>query len=55
MKLLLDIRGCGGHARKGIEPRAINADNRVLADESPIRFQICENNSHTDYLNVTSP
>ena len=55
MKLFLEVSSRARDARKRIQPGSVAANNCVLADEPAIRFQICENNSHTDYLAVTSP
>src|SRR5262249_44041348 len=45
----------GGHARERIETRSVPADHRVLADESPWRLEICENNSHRVTSSLTTP
>jgi hypothetical protein len=46
VKLLLQVRGHGRHARKRIETRSVAAHDGVFADEAAVRFQVCENNSH---------
>ena len=46
VELLLQIRHHRRHARERLEPRSVSADDRVLADETAIGFQVCENDPH---------